>query len=142
MTDIYKMFSTAADLEKEGVWMDFGDFRVCVSRAGKGNDRYVAKMMEVQRKYKQQLQRQTLTPEQHDEALRRVYADCIVTGWRGVTDRNGKKLPFNSDNVFTLFTELPDFFETIREFSENFANFREQELEDTAKNSAPASDGT
>lgn len=142
MTDLYKAFETNAELEEDGVWLDFGDnTRMKVAHAGETNDQYVAKMSEVAREHEANLRVDSLTPKQNRDAMIEAYAAVIVKGWEGVNGRDGKSMSFSKSNVVKLFTDLPHLFRTVRDHAENFAHYRQNKLKDDAKNSDTASGG-
>ena len=58
-----------------------------------------------------------------------IFAKHIITDWKNVFHDNGKKAPFNSENLAKLLTALPDdLFDEVREFFTNPETFRDSEL--------------
>lgn len=138
-----KMFATNEQLEREGVWNEFGDvFRVLVARAGTGNPNYVK---ELQRVAKAHQRSGTLSIDQEQAIIQEVYAKTIVKGWQtkvdgewvdGIDmDDEGGLLPCTTENLKRVFKELPDVFKSISQCADDAAAYRQKSLEDAAKNS-------
>lgn len=134
-SSVYELFETNKDVEKSGIILDYGKFKFTVARAGGANKKF-AKLLEVKRKpYQRVLATGTIDPEVATQIMREVYAESVVLGWEGVTDRKGKDLPFTAKNCVQLFQDLPDLFEDIMEQAQKAALFREHIREEEAKNS-------
>ena len=128
------LFGTNEDAEKEGVWIDYGEIRIKVARAGGRNIKY-QKVLEAQSKpHKRALQTDSMPEDQARAMLYRVYAKTVVVDWEGVKDDAGKKLPFNEKNVLAMFEQYPDFFVEVKNMADGVALFREEELDADAKN--------
>lgn len=65
-----------------------------------------------------------------------MYAESVVLGWEGVTNREGEVLTFNKENAVKLFEDLPDLFEDIVVQAQKAVLFRQNILEAEAGNSA------
>ena len=66
--------------------------------------------------------------------MREVYAETIVLGWDNVQDAEGNDLAFSKENVIKLFTDLPELFEDVQNAASTQALFRQETLEQEAKN--------
>lgn len=137
---LYSQFQTDPKLEKEGILLEYGETSdgkpICIriARAGGANKAFEKKMEFETKPVRRQLQNETIGNTQLLKILRKVYAETVVLGWENVEDRNGKPIPFNVENCIQLFTDLPDLFTDLQEQSRRAALFREQALEDDAKN--------
>jgi len=135
MTSIYDAFGANESFEKDGIDLDFGPagkFRL--ARAGGSNKKF-AKVLEARyRPYRRQADAGTLANEVAEKLMAEAYAEAVVLGWEGVTDRNGDPIPFNKDTCIALLLELPDLFSEIREQAGQFANYRLLETEDDLGN--------
>lgn len=120
---IYDSFLTDAELERDGVELDFGDFQVTIARAGGANKRYEQTLRRQLDKHKRAIQLDALPAETAERVLRTVFAETIVLGWRGVQDRDGKDIPFSPSACAKLFEELPEFFYAVREEAAKLGNF-------------------
>ena len=135
MADIRKIFGTNRDAETKGVTINYeGQFKVTIARAGGANKSFEKALERKTRPFKRALQTGRMTNEQSMEILREVYAETVVLGWEGV-ELDGKKVTFSKENCLKLFKELPDFFSDLMEQAQSIALFREDVLEEDAKNS-------
>lgn len=134
MASPYKAFRTSEQLERDGVFLDFGDFRIRIARAGGHNSAYTSRLAAAFRPYRRQIQTDTLGEAKAEEILLNVFADTVVKGWEGVTDEHGNPIEFSRGAVVKLFDDLPDLYRIVREEADKLANFRAEEVEDAAKN--------
>ena len=145
---MYKQFKTDADLEKKGVEIDYGDFRITIARAGRGNQKY-AKILERKAKpFRRALQSGSLSDEKAISMLREAYAEAVILRWETLRDgeweigieapADGNKdkqfLPFTVENIILTLENLPDLFADIQSQSNDIALFRQEYLEDDAGN--------
>lgn len=137
---LYKKFGTSKSAEREGITVDYGDgIKVRVARAGGSNREYIARLEQISRKHRRQIQLDILPEDVAGKITRELYADTIILGWEGVTDREGKPLPFNRENVIKILEDLPDLFKDIQEHAGNLSLFRDEILEGDAKNLSTSS---
>ena len=71
-----------------------------------------------------------------------AFAESSLVGWRGITDPDGKDIPFSAQAAFELFQQLPDLFDAVFQAAGEIDSFRAHRIEVTAKNSSPSSSGT
>lgn len=132
---IYKAFKADETLEREGVWLDFGDYgRFRIARSGGSNQAYNAKVAAAFKPYRRQYETGTLEEDKAREVLSSVFADTIILGWENVFGESGEPMEFNRGNALKLMNELPELYRMIREESDKFANFKAQDVETIAKN--------
>lgn len=131
----YAMFQTDAKLEKDGIILDYGDFKLRIARAGGANRRYERLLEQRTKPIRRALQTDAPGLKRRVEPiLREVFAETVVLGWEGVVDRDGNELPFTKENCIKLFEDLPDLFADVQEQATKMSNFRSEALEDEAKN--------
>lgn len=139
---LYKTFKTSGDLEKTGIYLQYGfvdddperPIRILIARAGGSNTKF-ARILEAKTKpYRRAIQTETMDPKMADNIFREVYAESVVLGWDNVSDVDGVALPFSKENVVKVFTDLPDLYADVREQANKAALFREAVLEEDAKN--------
>lgn len=136
-SNTYGKFATNKTAEQEGITLDYGDgMKIKVARAGGSNTKYEKLVQSRLKKYERQRQLDLLEIDTLRPILREVYAEAVVLGWEGVTDRDGNHLPFTKENAVKLFTDLPDLFEDIVVQAQKAALFRENILASEAGNSA------
>lgn len=139
MRNIYSKFATDKNLEQAGIVLDFGDgVEFKIARAGGSNVRFEKAVAQKMRKFELQRKHDNLDPEQMRTVFREVLAETVVLGWKGVTDREGNELPFTRENCIKLFTDLPDLLDEVLEQSRKSTLFKQELLEDEAKNSQPS----
>lgn len=148
---MYENFKTDEDLERKGVEVDYGDFRVTLARAGGANAKYQKVMEALSKPYRRAIQTETLSNEVALDLVRTAYARAIVLRWETVVGReNGERqweigieappesgeklLPFTTENVITTFERLPEIFNSIQRDAGNWALYRQAVLEEDAGN--------
>ena len=131
--DLRKRFGTNDRLEQDGVEVHIeGDTYITLARAGGSNTRYENAMRKHFAPYRRALDAGTLDNKTATEVLQKAYADAVVLGWQGV-ELDGEPLAFNRDNVFKLFTELPELWKVVQEEATRLANYRLEEVADMGK---------
>lgn len=142
---MYDTFKTDPTREQEGVWLDYGDFRIRVAHAGQGNKRYVSYAEKALRPVRQAMNAGALSNERSMNIMADIYAKTIIIDWQvlqadktwktGIEAEDGSILPFNSENVELTLRALPNLFSDIQAQASSIANFRASEIEEEAKNS-------
>ena len=145
---MYDTFETDPTREQEGVFLDYGDFRIRVAHAGQGNKRYVAYAEKALRPVRQAMNAGALSNERSLSIMADVYAKTIVLDWQvaqknedgtiswktGIESRDGTILPFSAQTVEATLKALPNLFSDIQQQASSIANFRRAELEDESGN--------
>lgn len=130
----YAMFKTDKKLETDGIILDYGDFKIKIARAGGNNTKYAEVLKRVSKPYRKAIEKEVLSEEIGRKILIEVFAEVVVIGWDGVLDEKGKPLTFSPANAKKLLNDLPDLFADIQEQASKASNFRQEELEEAAKN--------
>lgn len=151
MSSMYDHFETNTNLEQEGVWIDYGDFRVRASHAGNTNKKYVkyaeAKMKPIRRA----VTSGSMDEERSRFILFEIYAEVIVKAWEikdgedkatgeikwksGINKKGGGILEFNKTNVIATFKKLPKLFFDIQEVATSMDTYRKEDMKEDSKNS-------
>lgn len=146
---LYKNFQTDPALEKGGVWIDYGDFRVLLAHAGGANKKYINVMDKKFKPLRQAINAGTLDNDRAQKMLMDLYAETIVLDWetiyqavdddapspqRGIEGPNGELLPFTIENVKMTFRNLPNVFMDLKTQAEQISNYRVRDLEAEAGN--------
>jgi len=141
---LYDSFKTDPEVERKGILLDYGSFRIRIARAGGANKRFLKVLDHKTRPYKQALKAEQLDEDIADSVMAEVYADAVILGWEtkvdgqfksGIESETGELLPFTAQNVTKTLLALPELFADIRQQSSQFQNFRALQREDDAKNS-------
>lgn len=142
---LYKQFKTDANLERDGILIDYGPnskdlpTRFRLARAGGQNKAYAKALEKATRPHKKSIQMGSLDNNIADRIFMEVFVDTVVLGWENVEDENGNDLEFTRENVLKLFTDLPDLYQDLREQAQNASLFREELLEEDLGNSGGSS---
>lgn len=144
MSRMREMFQTDDRTEREGVWLDYGDFRIRVSRAGGSNKRYQKALEEESRQHRRAIDLGIMDNDLAEDLLRRVYAKTVVRGWQvkdeqgewqdGIEAEDGSLMPVTEENVLATFRELPDLFADVQEQASRIALFRAKAREEASGN--------
>lgn len=138
----YKSFKTDEKAVSEGVWLDYGDFRVRVRPADATNESFVKAMERLARPLRGRMKANLITPEENRSLMIQVYSEAVITDWerregekyvRGMTDEHDKPVAFSKENVVKTLSDLPKLYADIVEQADNAALFR-AELEADAGN--------
>lgn len=141
---MYDTFETDGNLEANGVWLDYGDFRMLIASAGQGNKNYVRYAEKKLKPVRRAMEAGAMSNERSMALMADIYAKTIVLDWQvrvdgewkqGIEDREGNIIAFNQENVETAFHSLPRLFMDVQEQAQSLSNFRRAELEDETKNS-------
>jgi len=142
MTSAYSLFKTSSDLEKKGVKLEYTeDMYFIIARAGGENKEYSRVLESLLRPYESQVRSGIMPNELAEKLFKEVYARSIVKNWGSkkygegkIEGENGKEFSFSVENCIKLFNDLPLLFQEIKDFSENFKNYKYFELEKDLKN--------
>lgn len=134
MSNVYEIFKTNENLEKKkGITLEFGEFSFQILRAGNKNKNYSKISRKLSKKYKRQIETETIDDEIGRELLIKIYAESVVIDWKGIQDESGKDMPFTVENCIKLLTDLPDLFGMIHSEANNFSNFLGEATEKAKK---------
>lgn len=147
---MYEQFETDAKLEAEGIWIDYGDFRILIGRAGGGNKKYLSYAEAKTKPFRRAIQAGTMPEERSRALLYDIYAKTIVLNWQvadgenedgstkwknGIHAKDGGIIDVTPDNVVLTFKNLPALFMDLQGSAESISLFRKEEMEADAKNS-------
>ena len=125
-TNLDKHFKTDASLERDGVDFALDDktsFRV--RRFNSQNPRVKAAMAAYYKPFARQVELGTLPQEKNDEITMKLFIDVCLASWEGVEDEQGKAIECNKENALKLFKSLPDLFESLWKYANDFVNYKE-----------------
>lgn len=146
VSKMYDTFRTDPEHERDGVWIDYGSFRVRLARAGGANKLYQRVLEHKTRPYRRALQTETIDNDTATRILREVFAETVVRGWQtrdesgelrdGIEapDGNGELLPVTKENILATYERLPDLFDDNREMAGKLALYRAEIREVAAGN--------
>jgi hypothetical protein len=137
---LYKQFKTDENVEKDGVWLQYGlasngkYTSIRIARAGGSNMKYQRLLEKKTKPYRRQLQMDMADEKVIESVLIEVYAEAVILDWENVEGPDGQMIPFSKENCIKLLRDLPDLFADIREQSTKNALFRAEIREQDAKN--------
>lgn len=137
---LYKQFKTNPDIEKSGVFLQYGTtedgrpIQIKVARAGGSNTKFTKLMEQRAKPFRRQIQAGTADSKQMEKLVREVYAQSVVLGWENVQDENGNDMPFTVENCIKLFEDLPDLYTDLVQQSQEAALFKAELLKADAGN--------
>jgi hypothetical protein len=117
----------------EGIWKNYSD-GVAFKVARSGNTTYLKAVDKAEAPYRKQIARNKLSTEKGLEVHCRAMAEGLLKGWKGVEDEGGE-LEFNTDNAYLVLRHNPDVREFVFEVAVEQENFRNEDVETTAKKS-------
>lgn len=143
MAGLYQTFGTDKSLEtSQGVWLDFGDAKIHVRRAGGGNKKYQTVLRQLTQPVRRQIANETIDPDKLNMIFVQAYARAVVLGWEGVTDENDNELPFTESNFIKVMTDLPDLWQALQSEADRMANFRQVQNAEDGEALGNSSSGT
>ena len=132
---IYELFETDETMEQQGIVVDFGPYgEFKVARASGSNIKYSETVKRYNKPYQKMLKRGTMPEKLARQVLAKVYAESIVLNWKRVIGRDGKEIPYTTQNVVKVLLDLPDLFSQIVIESLNAELYRKDYVEEAAKN--------
>lgn len=129
--------------ERDGVPLDFGDYRVTLRRQGGANDRYGIELEREMKPHRAALNAGVLPQAKVDEITFRAFARACVArwetllspeGWKDGIDMRGTLVPCNEENLVAVFKALPGVFLDLREAARGEQLYRLAQREDDAGN--------
>lgn len=143
---LHKLFKNDVNLEKNGIWIDYGpnddlagtpppSQRFRVARSGGSNMAYNKALEHITKPFKRALQNGQVSNERAKLMDREAFLDTCLLGWENVTNADGQLIEFSKANAVALFDELPDLYDDIREQANNASLYREEVREADLGNS-------
>lgn len=142
-------FKTSPKLETEGIWLELGNTRIRLARAGGQNQKYNAAMEKISKIHRRAIENELLSSEKSLSILREVYADTVVLDWEtniGTEDDSkwvegiepetpgDDLLPVTRENIIATFKELPDLFLECKRTAEKMMYFSQSLIDGAVKN--------
>lgn len=137
---IFDDFGTNQKAEVEGVWVEYSenkDGTVCafkVSRMGKSNKKYTKALDRATKPVRRQIELKTLKDDKAEEIFLQVFVDTVLLDWRNVQRQDGTEIPFSKEKAMEVMRALPDLYDDLQEKAKEMALFRQEVLEEEAKN--------
>lgn len=139
----YDMFSADKAKEADGIWLDFGTFRIKVARAGGSNVKFAKIVEEKTRPYRRAIEQNLMQPAAAERVMAECFAESVVLNWQvqvedqwvdGMHSPEGEIVPYSKAAVVQTFIDLPELFGAVQTEAGKLANFRKTAVETEAKN--------
>lgn len=159
---MYDQHATSVELERKGVWVDYGGFRVKVAKAGGANRAYLQKVEMETKPIRRAMAAGTLSEDRARPIMIKVFVETIIMGWQvfesfednpdaeekatkdqvqeggiwkdGIEQPDGSIGKFNAENVRKALVALPAVFNMIKTDAMADDIYLESVREDEAKN--------
>jgi hypothetical protein len=137
MTSIYAMFDTDEHAEKEGVFVDYGNVRMLLARAGGSNPRFAKVLRAKMKPYRRQIDAETLPDSVADRIMAETYAEAVILRidsmgpdgqWieRQIAQRDGTLKPHTPESTVALLLDLPELLRDLQSVAGGVSMYRRQ----------------
>ena len=126
---LYDRFKTDQTLEVSGKWLDYGKYgKLRVARAGGANTRFSQTLEFKTREYREEIDDGTIDMDLANTLMIETFAESVILDWEDVIGEDGKEIPFSSENVTKLFTDMPDFWANVREKASSMNTYKNKKV--------------
>jgi hypothetical protein len=137
---LYGTFGTDPVLAEKGIIVVYplangSEVEFKIKKAGARNQTWKTLYTKIMKPHAEAIEKETLTEIEHGKLLSELYARSVVIGWNGVYDASGNAVPFTIENCMELMQFMPEILSKIIADSHDRSNFREEQMDATAKNS-------
>lgn len=147
-TSMYDIFETDQNLESDGVWFDYGSFRVKCAAAGQGNSEYVKYAEKKLKPIRRALDAGTVNDARARNIMIDIYSKTVIKEWEvkesdeenaawkpGIHSKDGSILEVTRENVESALRALPRLFTDLQEQCGLMSNYQTEDLEEDSGNS-------
>lgn len=111
--------------EAQGAVVQIDDMEFTVRSASASNRGYRYALAMAAGRHREELQGDGIKAfEVHESILIEAFADCVILGWKNVTNGNGHELEFSRESCIKLMEDCPDIWDRIREAALDRERFR------------------
>ncbi len=135
---VYALYETDMTREVEGFWHPVNKkISIKMARAGGANLAFSAAMELKTRPHRKRggaFEGENVDVELANELTKEAFAETIIMDWKGITNKDGKKVAYSPAAAIKLLKDLPDLFIELREAAGSAANFRLGEIKNDVGN--------
>lgn len=131
MSNLYKLYETDKNAEKNGVDVEVADG--VIFKIARHNPAFAQVNSKINERYRSDIKRGVESDQLKRERIS-AFVSHLVKGWSGVTDRDDNEIPFNHNNCVNVLWDLPDLYDFLFVHAMNADNFNAERLAETAKN--------
>lgn len=134
---MYDMFMTDETLEKKGVVLDYGDFRITIARAGGGNKKYEKILQFKSKPFRRAIESESMDSDHQMRILQECYMETVILNWEvkrddkwviGIDPPMGEPKEgvsnFDRKNMERAFRDMPDLFLDIHQQAQKATLFK------------------
>lgn len=148
MVSLRNALKTSPELETKGIWLERGNTRVLLRRAGGANTAFNSAMADIATEHGRAIKHKLMSDDKANTLLYETYAEHVVVAWEtntgtdlnpkwvsGIETEDGEGLaPVTLENVVAYWRDVPDWFIECKETAENLQYFRQALVESIVKN--------
>jgi hypothetical protein len=126
MTNPRDKYAVDRAAEKQGAVVRVDDMEFTVRSCGESNRgfRYAMGLAANRRRSELQAADETTAYDIHESLMIQAFADCVVLGWKNVSNGDGHELPFNREECVRLLEDCPKVWGIIRDAAHDEERFR------------------
>lgn len=120
--------------QTDGVWFDHdGETSFLIARMG--NPKFKKLFGKLMAPHSKRFNDGKLSQKIQNELMAKAVSSTILLGWKGLT-LDGKPIEFSQEKAFEILSDdtSDEFLALIIQYAEDNENYRNSELEETAKN--------
>lgn len=130
MSFVVKQFNK--ETQKEGQWVEFEGADLLIAYAQ--NPEFQKAHRQLTKPFRRQLEKGTLDVEKEEELLCEAMATGLLLDWKRVKfEEDGDDVPYTQDLAKQALILNPELREFVAGFSYELDNFRNKDIESTAK---------
>lgn len=149
MASMFSQFETSEKLESQGIWVDYGDFRVRLAHTGGANKKFISMMEAETKPYRRLIQNNAMDENRTKGIYYKVFATTAVLAWEvktgenedgstiwspGIHRKDGSVMEPTVQNIIATFNALPNLLQDLKQTADNTSLYRAEGLEEDAKN--------
>lgn len=124
-SNLDKHFKQNNDLEKDGVWFEFGTgVKFLVRRFGGSNPEVKKSMTKYYKPVARLVEKNLLEPDKEKKVMAKAFIESCLINWEGV-EIDGELKPYSFEAAVELFTNLPELLDTLVDCAQDSENYKE-----------------
>lgn len=126
-TNLDKEFKTDKEIEQEGLWVSpMPNVRFRVRRyGGANNTRIKSANLQFIKPEMRRIQAGTISDTELENLNLKAFISACLAGWEGITDEEGKDIPFDTAVAYEVLQPLPDLCDVLFKAANNFTSYKE-----------------
>ena len=140
-TNLDSIFKLDDKAIEDGIDFFLGDIVFKIRYFNPRSHRVKAAMAKYYKPHARQVELGTLPAEKEREIQINLFLDICLVKWDGLVDDKMAPIPYSRENALKVFDRLPELFDTLWRYANDFSSFKEQEVGNSshATSSGPGS---